>query len=183
MKKPTKEQIAEWKKKYSSLFILSSEGRECIIFSPFDDIKAMKMAFAALGSDDQLTFVDAILNNCFLWGDESLKQDDAFKMSIAEQIEEIVNVPEYEIEKAGNILHIHIEGKTFKVRPFTRVDIKEAQKRSKMRKPFETNEVLLKRTAQDDLTEVMKDGRTYFALLLAIMECKEQKEAEVKKFW
>jgi hypothetical protein len=183
MSKPTKEQVAEWRKKYSSAHSLSSEGKECIIFSPFDDIRVMKMAFASLMGEDKIAFVDAIINNCFLWGDESVKTDDQFKAGVYEDLNDIVNIPEFDLNKEGDNYLITVEGKSCKVKGATRQDLKWAEKRNKQQKPFETNIYLVERLALEGVDEFRKEGRLFFALLMAINQCKQKKEVEVKKLW
>jgi hypothetical protein len=183
MSKPTKEQITDWRKKYSSAHSLSSEGKECIIFSPFDDIRVMKMAFSDLMGEDKIAFVDAIINNCFLWGDESVKTDDQFKAGVYDDLNDIVNIPEFDLKKEGDNYLITVEGKVCKVKGATRHDLKWAEKRNKQQKPFETNIYLVERLALEGVDEFKKEGRLFFALLMAINQCKQKKEVEVKKLW
>ena len=183
MTEPTKDQIKEWKSKYSSCYSISAEGEECIIFSPFDNITIMKYAFATLMTDDRMAFVDAILNNCFLHGDESLKKDEKFKMGVYEQLNEIVEVPDFEIEPEGENFIVTVEGKSCKLRALTREDIKWVEKRNKALKPFEGNIMLVDRLAVEGVEEFRKNGRLYFALLMAVHQCKGKKEVEVKKLY
>ena len=181
MTKPTKEQIQEWKAKHTDLYCLSTEDQECIIFSPFDNLTIMKYAFSTLMSDDKMGFVDVILNNCFLHGDESLKKDDAFKMGIYEQLNEVVDVPEFDVQPEGENFIVTVEGKSCKLRGITREDIRWTEKRNKAIKPFEGNILLVDRLAVEGVDEFKKEGRLYFALLMAVHQCKGKKEVEVKK--
>lgn len=183
MTKPSKEQIAGWKSKYSSAHSLTSEGKECIIFSPFDDIKIVKQAFAALMGNDKIAFVDAIINNCFLWGDEAFKTDDLIKADLYDQVNELVDVPEYSLRKEGGNYIVTVRGKSCVIKAATREDLKWAEKRNKQQKPFDTSIFLVDRLAGEGLEEFKKDGKLYFALLMAVHDCKAKKEVEIKKLW
>lgn len=183
MKQPTQIQIEEWKKKYSSAHQLTSEGKECVIFSPFDDIRVLKQAFSALMGNDKIAFVDAILNNCFLWGDESVKTDDLIKADLYDQINELVEIPEYTLTKEGSDYIVTVSGKSCKIKAASREDMKWAEKRNKQQKPFDTSIFLVDRLAGEGVEEFKKDGRLYFALLMAVQDCKAKKEVSLKKLW
>jgi hypothetical protein len=43
---------------------------------------------------------EAIIENCWLYGDENLKQDDDFILGINSQIDTIINIKNLELKKA-----------------------------------------------------------------------------------
>lgn len=49
--------------------------------------------------NDQLGYADAILQNCWLEGDEALKEDDKYFLSLVPQIDEIIEVEEVALKK------------------------------------------------------------------------------------
>lgn len=48
---------------------------------------------------DQLGYADAILQNCWLEGDEALKENDKYFLSLVPQIDEIIEVEEVALKK------------------------------------------------------------------------------------
>jgi hypothetical protein len=92
----TKEQIAEWKAKYGSIFCISVEGKKCYLKKP--GRKALGYASMA-GRENPLKFNEILLNDCWLGGDEEIKTDDDLFLSISSKIGEIIEVKEAELVK------------------------------------------------------------------------------------
>lgn len=49
--------------------------------------------------NDQLGYADAILQNCWLEGDEELKENDKYFLALVSQIDDIIEVEEVAIKK------------------------------------------------------------------------------------
>lgn len=176
----------EWQKKYGegNLRELIADGKSVFISDPSGDLTKMKAIIAARQKSVG-AMVDTVLGNCWLGGDESLKKDESFKQGIEDQLDEMIDLPEPEIEDLpnGNLL-ISIEGESLEVRKATRMDVKYADDRNPDRKPLGSAIHLLERIAVDAkaLDEFRKKGRAYIGALMSVSKLKEKKYVEVKKF-
>ncbi len=94
--KASKEQIGIWKKKYSGVYELSSGGAVCYIKVP--GRKELSHA-TAVAANDVFKFNEVILNDCWLAGDESMREDDAKFLGVSEQLGEIIEKAEVKIKK------------------------------------------------------------------------------------
>lgn len=95
--KTTKEQIAEWKEKYGKIYQLTAEdGSTCVIRKP--DRKVLSHATAIAGNDP-IKFNEIVLNDCWLGGDEDMREDDAKFMAISGQLGGIIEIAEVELKK------------------------------------------------------------------------------------
>lgn len=180
--KATQKQIAEWKAKHGTIYQLQTEdGKVCYIFDPISKLIIVKALMAAL-LKGSFEFVDALLNNCWIDGDESIKSDDRIKSGLWEQVKDIIDIPEHQVEFADGKAKITIEGRTIAVRMASRQEIKYAEDRNKGSKPLDTQIYLLEKIAdQKDLEEWKKDTRLYVGLLTAVDEVKDRTHVTVKK--
>jgi autonomous glycyl radical cofactor GrcA len=182
MTKISKEQIAAWKEEYKDIYQLSSaDGKVGYVFDPTAKFSVMKM-IAAVTPNGQTAVTDAILNNCWLGGDEEIRTIQAYKNELDDQIDEIFNIPDYEIKEEPTHAVITSCGVSVKVRYPERTDLKDAEKRNKLHKPFDTNIYLLEALAMDDLTEIKKNNRVYLGVILCIREVKQKLRLQIKKF-
>ncbi len=90
----TREQIKEWKSKYSQLFAIIVDGHICYLRKP--DRKILGYASTA-GKTDPLKFNEAILNNCFVGGSEAIKTDDDLFIAAGARLGDIIQVKEAEL--------------------------------------------------------------------------------------
>jgi hypothetical protein len=182
--KGTPEQIAEWQAKYGTgnIIELHSDDKFCYIFTPSIDLQKWKQAVAARKKSVG-HLVDAVLNNCWIAGDESFKTDEAIKLDIEDQVDELIDIPESEIETLdnGNFL-IKVGAVTCEVRKATRMDIRYAEDRNRDSKPLDTQIFLLERIAVNDLKEIRSNVKVYVSILFAISEIRDKKRVELKKF-
>lgn len=97
MKNLTKEQIAELKAKHGEIFKITVEsGESCILRKP----NRKELGYASVaGKDNPLKFNEAILNACWLAGDEEIKKDDSLFLSVGQRIGEIITIKAAELEK------------------------------------------------------------------------------------
>lgn len=92
----TQEQIKDWKNKYGSVFRIKVADAACYLRTP--DRKILGFASVA-GKSDPLKFPEAILRNCWLAGDEVIRENDAYFLGAAGQLDQIVEIKEAELEK------------------------------------------------------------------------------------
>jgi hypothetical protein len=180
--KATEDQIQQWKEKHGTIYELQADGVVCYVYDPASNLIKWKAAVAArrksLGH-----LVDCILNNCWLGGDEQFKSDESLKLGIEEQIDEMIDIPEYEIEqlKNGNTL-IKVGAVECEVRKATRMDIRYAEDRNKDNRPLDTQIYLLERIAVSALEGIRGNTKVYLSILLAVHEIRDVKHIELKKF-
>lgn len=186
MIKPTEEQIKSWQEKHGvgNLRELTADGKSCIIYDPINDLSKMKALIGAR-SKGLRTMVDSILNNCWLFGDEELKNDDAFKQGIEEQVDKMIDIPEPEVEELDNgHMKVTVEGLSIEVRKATRMDCAFADDRNPDRKPLMSSIHLLERIAvdQQQLAALRAKSKAYIGVLMSVHDLKQKKHVEVKKF-
>jgi hypothetical protein len=180
----TEEQKKAWTEKYGqgNCYELIADGKSVFVFDPCTDFKKIKIVYHARQKSVS-HMVDAILNNCWLGGDTSLKDNEAFKQGIEDQVDNLLNIPEAEKEELdnGNVL-IKIEGVELEVKKVTRADKRYVEERNAdglMKRVY-----LLERIAVDStkLDALKAKPAAYFSALLEVMELKEKKDVELKKF-
>lgn len=96
MEKITKEQIAEWKKKYGTVFQLTVSGKTAYLHKP--DRKTLSYA-STVGQTDPLKFNKILLKGCWLGGDEEIKTDDDLFLAASGKLGELIQVKEAELKK------------------------------------------------------------------------------------
>ncbi len=93
--KATAEQISEWKKKYGDIFKVEVGDSVCYLKKP--DRKTM--SYVATLGNNPVRANEALLENCWLSGDENIKTDDEKFFGVSAQLSEIVQIKEAEITK------------------------------------------------------------------------------------
>lgn len=96
MEKITKEQIAEWKKKYGTVFQLSVDGKTAYLRKP--DRKTLSYASTA-GQTDPLKFNEVLLKGCWLGGDEEIRTEDDLFLAASGKLGELIQLKEAELKK------------------------------------------------------------------------------------
>ena len=74
-KKDMTAKIAAWKKKHGDVFAYEVDGKTCYLHRPGRDVIA---AASVVGKEDPFKFAEIILSNCWLGGDEELRDDDRY---------------------------------------------------------------------------------------------------------
>ena len=75
-----KDQIALWKKQYSKIFGYASEdGKMCVLHSP--DLMTLD-ACKTIAGNSGIKFDIALTDNCWLAGDEELRNDDKYRIGL-----------------------------------------------------------------------------------------------------
>ena len=93
--KATAEQIADWKKKHGDVFKAQVDDSVCYLKKP--DRKTM--SYVATLGNNPVRANEALLENCWLGGDEDIKTNDEKFFGVSAQLAEIVQVKEAEITK------------------------------------------------------------------------------------
>jgi hypothetical protein len=93
--KATAEQISEWKKKHGDIFKVEVGDSVCYLKKP--DRKTM--SYVATLGNNPIRANEALLENCWLGGDESIKTDDEKFFGVSSKLAEIVQVKDAEITK------------------------------------------------------------------------------------
>lgn len=93
--KATDEQVSDWKKKHGDIFKVEVDGSVCYLKKP--DRKTMSYV-ATLGSNP-VRANEALLENCWLGGDESVKTNDEKFFGVSAKLAEIVQIKDAEITK------------------------------------------------------------------------------------
>ena len=91
----TTEQIAEWKKKHGDIFKVEVGDSVCYLKKP--DRKTM--SYVATLGNNPIRANEALLQNCWLGGDESIKTDDEKFFGVSAKLAEIIQIKEAEITK------------------------------------------------------------------------------------
>jgi len=91
---PTQEDIDNWKKKYSIVYVVKLEDKKCFVRKP----SRKDIAYSSKATD----FVkgkEVIAEACFLGGDECFLKDDDYFFSLSKRLDELTTIKEAEIEK------------------------------------------------------------------------------------
>jgi len=89
------EQIADWKKKYGDVFKVEAGDSVCYLKKP--DRKTL--SYVATLGNNPIRANEALLQNCWIDGDESIKTDDEKFFGVSAKLNEIVEIKEAEITK------------------------------------------------------------------------------------
>ena len=181
MSKVTKKDIQAWKEKYANIYEIESDGKIGYIFDPTSDLRIMKMVVSSAKKGGNIEMTEAVINNCWLGGDEVLRTDEQYLLGITNQMDDLIDLPDYEVKYHANHAIVTIDQKSCKLKLPTRGDIKYAENRNKKDKPFDTSIHLISRIAVDGVEEIQKNTRSYLGLLLAVSELSDQKYVGVKK--
>ncbi len=92
----TQEMIAAWKQQYGDVYEIEVEGRKAYLKAP--DRKTMGYA-ATLGAKDPVRFNEVILKNCWLGGDEAIRENDRLFLGAGQVLGKIIEVADAAIKK------------------------------------------------------------------------------------
>lgn len=179
------EKLEEYKKKYGRVYMIESEdGKVAYIADPY---RSLTIAAALMEAIEESTYayIQVILSDCWIDGDEELRTQEEYGNDLAEQIDEITEIPEYEVKPYKGNFIIKSHGQEIAVRPATRQDIINARKRNRRNKAMLTQKNLLRALAMDgnrvDELLNLEYARPAIGILLGINEVKAKKHTTVKK--
>lgn len=93
----TKAKIAEYKKEYGSVFrYTAKDGKSCLLRSP--DLTILD-ACRTISGGSSVKFDIALLDNCWIDGDEELKTVDKYKMGLFDWLGGIIQKVDGELEE------------------------------------------------------------------------------------
>lgn len=96
MKEVTQEQINAWKGKYGDIFLVEVEDKKAYLKTPGRN----ELSYAAtVGAKDPMKFNEAILNSCWLDGDEEIRTVDRLFLGVSAQLDTIIQTAEATIKK------------------------------------------------------------------------------------
>ncbi|MCB9245976.1 MAG: hypothetical protein H6606_06050 [Flavobacteriales bacterium] len=179
---PTEQQIQEWKEKYTEVYSIQVGDKHAVI--RFPDFKTFQQAIEGLQKAGANAYVQAILNNCIIWGDSDIAQTDEDFFNIKEQFDELLEFADVQMKKDGNHYLITVEDKEFRCRPITREIINLAEREDQGGRPYVRNMNILKRVLIEGDQEVLNTRNPYYYIpLLSKMEqLYEKKVVAIKKY-
>lgn len=92
----TPETIAKWKSQHPSLFEVKIGNSVGYFRKP--DRQVIRAAYSFLHKD-RIRYVEVIVENCWLGGDETIKTDDSKFLSLIEIVPELTTFEEAELKK------------------------------------------------------------------------------------
>ena len=182
--KVTEKLIKELQAKHGSIMVIDTEDDDYIVFlDPLTRLDYAKGVVVAFNEKGLQGMVDSLVNNCWLAGDESLKENEAFKSGLEDEIKDLVDIPEAKQTSLenGNVLLSYQEYKIEITRP-TRQQVMFAQQRNQANVPFKTEEYLLPKVAVTDTKDLIKDVPAYIAILVSLDKARKKKKLSVKKY-
>lgn len=93
---PIEYQIAEWKKRHGNVFKISVDGKEGYLKKP--DRKTMAFALTKVNTDP-LGYMETLLKNSWLGGDDEILKDDELFYAACAQMEHILEMKQAELVK------------------------------------------------------------------------------------
>jgi hypothetical protein len=182
MSKITEKQINEWKEQYGDIYELPVEDKTVYLRQP--KMVDYKRAFTAMQKNGELAFNEEMLACLIIDGDQDVRTNDEYFLSLKGTLMEFFNYDDAEIVSlAGNTSEIRIGTAKCVVRIITRDDIKIAEKKNPSGKPFVTQEKLFERVCLE-MDEAFKDKNNAefrFPLYQAIEQLQNKKIAMLKK--
>jgi len=95
-KQLTAEQIAELKAKHGSIFMIEVDEFTAYVKTPGRN----ELSYAsAISKSDPIKFNSAILEKCWLAGDDNIQTDDRLFMGVAAKLDQIIETAEATIKK------------------------------------------------------------------------------------
>ena len=97
----TELQISEWKKKYTDIYeiiIVNDEGVEFKTYFRKPDLKILS-ASAKFAESDPIKSGLVLFDNCWLGGDEAVKNSDELKMSCLQELGKLFKIYQATVKK------------------------------------------------------------------------------------
>lgn len=96
--KVTKEQIAEWKKKFGDIYQYNTDDGQygCYLRKPS---RLTLSRAGSVASTDPLKYSEVIISDCWLGGDEQIKSDDSYFLGLSKMLGELVEIKEGTLKK------------------------------------------------------------------------------------
>lgn len=172
-------QLKDWKDQHGQVLELSfSDGRQAFLKQP--DKKILGLAYAK-GAKDPLGVADVIVANCWLGGDDDVKDDVGCLISIQELANEIAGRVECEVVQADKHVQVRFaDGKACNLRRPTRSEAGQAMIAAR-RDAFQMVDTILNACWLDGDQDIKTSGGHLISLIQIIDELIGVKAAQVKK--
>ena len=96
MNTPDKTQIDAWKKQFGQVFHIEfPDGKACWLSKPSRQVVGLAMS---KGRINPLAIAEVIVENCFLAGDEDIKNDVGYTVGLTEKIDALIGSKTAEIK-------------------------------------------------------------------------------------
>lgn len=89
------EHISAWKKEWRDVYDITVGGKTCYVHKPTRQV----LSAAFTQQSDPIKMGEFLLNNCWLGGDEEIKEDDSLFLGAIAKFNSIIEVKEAEIKK------------------------------------------------------------------------------------
>lgn len=96
IKNITEKQIQQWKKQHGDVFVYSADGLKCYLKRP--DRKVIAYA-NEIADGSVVKYKEALIENCFLGGDEAIKTEDKYFLGLSNKITDLVEIVDGELLK------------------------------------------------------------------------------------
>jgi len=90
------QQIAAWKEKHEKVYAYTADGKNCYLKKP--DRVALGAA-AVVGKTNPIKYNEILIENCWLGGDDCLKEEDKYFLGLSGKIAELVEIKEGELKE------------------------------------------------------------------------------------
>lgn len=95
MKEITEEIINGWKAKYGDIYKVEIDGKVCFLHKP--DRKVL--GYVASIANNPIKQSEALLNNCWVDGDDEIKTNDELFFGVSAKLNELILIKQAEIVK------------------------------------------------------------------------------------
>ncbi|MFI3322089.1 MAG: hypothetical protein R3Y50_06145 [Rikenellaceae bacterium] len=92
----TQGQIESWKAKHKDVWLIEVGGKKAYLKKP--NRQALSAALV-ISKNDTLKYNEVLLNNCWLGGDEEIKEDDSLFLGVATVLGDLVEIKEATLKK------------------------------------------------------------------------------------
>lgn len=98
MAKVTDEQIKAWKEKHKDVYAITVDDKTGYVRKPGRKDLSFAMA-ASSGGKDPVKMNEALLNSCWLGGDEEFKTQDDYFFAASQKLGDLMEMKEAELKK------------------------------------------------------------------------------------
>lgn len=91
---PTADDIAAWKTKHGDVYAVSIDGKTAYLKKP-----SRKAIGFSLSAKDPIKAKELLLKDMWLGGDETMLENDSYFLSLAGEVDKIIEIKEAEVVK------------------------------------------------------------------------------------
>lgn len=94
----TDEELQAFKAKHGKIFLMTIEDKSCVLKNPDRAVLGYASKIQA-DSGDPMKFNEALLENCWVAGDEEIKTDDAYFFAASGQLDKLLSFKVAELKE------------------------------------------------------------------------------------